>query len=193
MYNTGTDSDNCPPPNSVLALEVPMELTQAYIKTILHYDPETGIFIWKVPQARRPVGREAGFSTTNGYRSIGIDAKKYLAHRIAVIYMNGEIDAAQIDHINGVRSDNRWANLRLATSADNQRNTKLRNTNTSGVMGVSWHARGGKWTARISHNSQEKYLGLFDDFFDAVCARKSAENALGYHPNHGKTFSQGAA
>jgi len=92
----------------------------------------------------------------------------------------------QIDHINLVGTDNQWENLRLVTQSDNMRNQKLISRNTSGVCGVSQDRKSGRWTANIYIAPKNKNLGSFVDWFDAVCARKSAEITYGYGPNHGK-------
>lgn len=108
-----------------------------------------------------------------------------LEHRL-VWLMHHDEWPAEIDHINGIRDDNRIENLRLVTRADNMRNSRRRKDNTSGVMGVSWHSATGKWRAYIGGQDGPLHLGMFADWFDAVCARKSAERRQGYHANHGR-------
>jgi hypothetical protein len=174
------------------------ELTQEYLKECLTYDPDTGIFVWK----ERPLNhfatsdshgswnsRLAGTRTIHitpaGYPSVRIARIPYLLHRLAFLYMEGEMPANDTDHINGVRDDNRWVNLRPATKSENLRNTKMRFDNKSGVMGVFLHKRSGRWGASI-RDGKRKNLGFYEDWFEAVCARKSAEVRLGYHVNHGR-------
>ena len=91
-----------------------------------------------------------------------------------------------IDHINGVRHDNRLENLRLVDRTGNARNAKRRNDSSSGVTGVHFHKQHGKWNSRINHEGKRVELGLYRDWFEAVCARKAAEVRLGYHENHGR-------
>lgn len=85
-----------------------------------------------------------------------------------------------LDHINGVKSDNRIANLRSADHAKNAQNLKRTANNTSGAIGVVWHKLGKKWQANIVVGKKTIYLGLFEDFNDAVAARRAAEKL--YHP-----------
>ena len=113
------------------------ELTLTYLKSILHYDPETGIFTNLVTRNYNAVkGAEAGHINIKGYRIIGIDRKYYKAHRLAVYYMTGKWPPAGLDHTNGVNDDNRISKLRPATDAINSKNQKLHNTSTTGVCGV---------------------------------------------------------
>lgn len=168
-------------------------LTQEYLKEALHYDPETGIFTWKVRPLKHFVnthrmnlinskceGKVAGHMTDQGYLTIGLKGTGYKAHRLAFIYMTGECPA-YTDHINHIRTDNRWVNLREATIAENNRNLSLRKTSLSGVPGVSWHKETKKWRARIF----KEYLGVFDNLDEAIAARLTAAKNRGFHENHG--------
>src|SRR5690349_15052213 len=98
-------------------------LTQQYLKEILHYDPETGVFIWYTSRGHCKAGNVAG-SLNLGYILIGICNFKYQAHRLAWLYMTGEWPTFEIDHKNGVSSDNRWENLREATRIINGQNRR---------------------------------------------------------------------
>ena len=95
--------------------------------------------------------------------------------------MYGYLPEDEIDHINHVRADNRICNLRLVCHSDNQKNRKLNKNNSTGVSGVCQHTHG--WIVTIGNKG---YIGLYTDFFEAVCSRKSAENKLNYHENHGE-------
>lgn len=165
-----------------------MELTQEYLKSVLHYDPETGVFTWRTSRGGSNAGAEAGYiHKTLGYRMISISLtrrKMFYAHRLAFMYVTGRMPG-EVDHINRSRSDNRWANIREVTRGENSRNHSMASNNTSGCTGVYFNKARKKWQAYISEDSA-KYLGVYDDWFDAVCARKSAENRLGYHPAHGR-------
>jgi hypothetical protein len=138
-----------------------MELTSEELRRLLHYDPETGVFRWKCqPCNRVKIGQEAG-TGSNGYSLIRISGKCFKAHRLAWLYMTGEWPKEFIDHINGVRSDNRFANLREATQAENKRNIgKLRN-NTSGFKGVYFNKLFNRWQARVMAAGKSIYLGSF--------------------------------
>lgn len=134
----------------------------------------------------KSAGKEAFTATdTHGYKFGAIFGKNYRAHRVIWAMTFGAWPDGQIDHINGNRSDNRIENLRVVSNAENQRNSKIRSTNTSGAAGVSWNKRCAKWQARITVNHKRIHLGYFGNKDDAIAARKSAEIKYGFHPNHG--------
>lgn len=146
-------------------------------RELLGYDPETGVLVWLVD---RPGGKRAGMeagskNAPRGYRSVGIDGKLYLAHRLAWLLTHGVWPADEIDHINRDGLDNRLRNLRQAIHGENVLNKSMRSDNTSGVSGVSQHKRTGKWQAQIAFSGRLHYLGLFKDFASAVAVRKAAE------------------
>jgi hypothetical protein len=137
-------------------------ITAERLRELLHYDPETGVFTWRLPRRGVRAGYEAGASRSDGYRRIQVDGRVIYAHRLAWPYMTGEWPDAEIDHINGDPSDNRIVNLRPATRSQNSANGRKPSDNTSGLKGVSWHARGRKWRAQIVVNGKCRHLGLFD-------------------------------
>ena len=159
-------------------------ISQERLKELLHYNPDTGIFTWTVP--RQGVKAKAGSVNGKGYRQITIDYKLYQVHRLAFLYMTGEWPKDQLDHINHIRTDNRWLNLREATCQENQRNRTKNKDNTSGVTGVYRHTVTQQWYSQIKDGGKNKYLGYFTDKFEAICARKSAEVKYGFHENHGE-------
>lgn len=139
-----------------------MRITAVRLRELLHYDPETGVFTHRV--GRKGRGTRAGdvagrIRKQDGYRRIGLDHGRYVASRLAWLYMTGEWPAAEIDHINCVRSDDRFINLRPATRDENARNTRRPSSNTSGLKGVSW--RGGKWRATIKKDRKPIHIGFF--------------------------------
>jgi hypothetical protein len=173
-------------------------LTQDLLKDLLDYDAITGIFTWKYREKRyfktdrawsswnsKYAQNEAG-SDSNGYILIGIFYVRYKAHRLAWLYITGRWPKNQIDHINGNGSDNRIENIRDVPQQENQRNASLREDNTSGVTGVSFHLMSGKWRATIRYDDKYVHLGTFGTKMEAVLARKQAEIKHGYHPNHGR-------
>ena len=149
---------------------------------VLDYNPDTGIFI------RKNTGRVTGTKIRSGYLHIRIDNIAYYAHRLAWLYMTEKWPENHIDHINHDKADNRFLNLREVTQQDNARNAKLHKENKSGVTGVGWYKPYSKWRSYIAVDAQHIYLGYFDDKFEAICARKSAENKYGFHENHGRTL-----
>jgi hypothetical protein len=166
-------------------------ITQDYLKSILHYCPDTGIFTWKHRSDVKPewntrwAGKVAGVPYNLGYVGIGILGKKHLAHRLAYLYMTGCLPS-QVDHKNGIRNDNRWSNIRACNNFINSRNQKKRSTNTSGHNGVYWSKTKLKWYVRIGLNGKNLHGGYFIDKEDAIKARKELDKKLGYFEHHGK-------
>lgn len=161
-------------------------LNQDTLKEIISYDPVTGNFIWIKPVANRiKAGDFAGTESGNGYISIKIKSKAYLAHRLAWLYMTGKWPKCQIDHDNHIRQDNRWINLFEATNIENSRNRSLSKKNTSGFNGVSWMKGSKRWRAQIRVDGRLIILGLFSDINLAVLARKEADIKYGFSTNHG--------
>ena len=152
------------------------DLSHAELRRRLDYDPDTGVFTWKVSNSNRAlVGSVAGTTTEAGYISISIDAKFYRANRLVWFWMTGSWPENQIDHKNTVRDDNRWLNLREATQTQNNCNSTARKGGTSRFKGVYRHTRG-KWAAQITLNTKNKYLGLFDREEEAAAAYAKAAN-----------------
>ena len=139
-------------------------ITQAELTHRVTYDPLTGTFIWRNPAKYRLAytGKIAGSLHTHGYIKISIDSISYPAHRLAWLYTHGAFPTDCIDHINGIRSDNRLINLRAVdrkANAENRRAARI--GHATGFLGVVWRPRNGKYEARISVNKQYMYLGLF--------------------------------
>ena len=152
------------------------ELTAEYLRSVLHYEPETGIFTWKVRTSRSvKVGDIAGRSGGGGYLQMGVQRRLRQAHRLAWLYTYGEWPNDQIDHINRIRTDNRISNLREVTSKQNGQNRSTNSDNTSGHPGVGWNKQNAKWQARIKHNYKQIHLGYFSILEEALSARKAAE------------------
>ena len=162
-------------------------LTQARLKELVSYHPETGLFTWIKSPIGGPkrLGAVAGSSLQNGYCRIKLAGSTYLQHRLAWLYMYGYLPTIDIDHINGCPGDNSISNLRLATRAQNTFNTTKRYTNTSGFKGVSWRERNKKWIAQIQVNSVTKYLGIFQKIEDAATAYNNAAKEL-----HGSFYTE---
>jgi hypothetical protein len=167
------------------------DLTAAYVRSLLHYDPYTGVIIWRERPREcfhderiwkawntRYAGTSERSPNRDGYIDIVINRRLFKAHRLAWLWMTGEWPKYLIDHINGDRSDNRFHNLREATHAENMWNLRKPSTNTSGIKGVSKFKRNGKWRARISANGTSRFLGYFDKRDDAIAAHAKAANEL---------------
>jgi hypothetical protein len=137
-------------------------LTQEYLKEILEYNPESGIFTWKVSTTNLiKIGEIAGKPRADGYCRIRIFNKLQYNHRLAWLYTYGELPIGYIDHIDGNPSNNRISNLRNATNYENQYNQAKRKNNTSGFKGVSWDKSMKKWSAYITKNCKKVHLGYF--------------------------------
>jgi len=159
-------------------------LTQQRLKEVLHYDSESGVFTWASNRTRASKGEIAGGNDGHGYWMICIDGVKYASHRLVWMYVYGFFPE-EVDHINHIRTDNRLVNLRATDRSGNAKNISKPLNNVSGVIGVSWTKRLGKRNDKWEVRACGKFLGYFDDFFEAVCKRKSAEFKLDFHPNHG--------
>lgn len=131
-------------------------------------------------------GEIAGSKRKDGYRKVIINKHAYLSHRIIWLMFHGEFPRHQIDHINGIRDDNRIENLRDVNSSENNKNKAMDSRNSTGVAGVYWFKRDNRWMARIQSDGKDDFLGYFDIFEDAVKARKEAELEYDFHENHGR-------
>lgn len=154
------------------------------------YDPETGNLVWKErPTSHfngsqrndclrwnaRYAGKIAG-GLNHGYWATKVNFVLYRNHRIIWEMVNGPIPKGlHIDHINGVKSDNRITNLRLATPSQNAINKPMYASNTSGKTGVSFCNTRKKWLASIVYSGSNRHLGYFSDISDAIRAREAAE------------------
>lgn len=162
------------------------------LRQTLHYDKDTGVFKWiRFAGPNAVAGRSAGNVGLNGYVRITVDRKSYLAHRLAWFYVTGSWPKNQVDHIDGTRSNNAFANLREATVSQNSCNSKAPRTNTSGFKGVSWSKISGKWHAYIKTGGKRMNLGLYEDIFEAARVVAEARTAVhGEYANHGVSANQ---
>ena len=156
-----------------------MSITQSQLKSIVKYNKETGVF------TRFKINKVAGTHREDKYISICVNYKSYLAHRLAWLYVYGEMPRHFIDHINHDRSDNRIINLREVTSLESSRNLSRDKRNYSGSNGVSFMSSKNKWRARIGVRGTNIHLGMFITKEHAIEARKHAEKLYGFHANHG--------
>jgi len=180
-------------------MEVTTVLSVSKLHEMLTYYPDNGALVWKErPRSHFKSDRDhlwwnktfsgslaLNYQKHNGYLEGTIDGKPYLAHRVIWYMVHGEWPD-QIDHINGNKNQNHLSNLRNVDQRTNGRNQKRSSLNTSGVTGVYWHKTSSKWRSVIKVDGHRKYLGHFDDFNEAVKARKEAEVKYGFHENHGR-------
>lgn len=162
------------------------ELTQDQIKSIMNYDPNTGLLTWISTPRRDLIGKTVGAKMGDGYLSTRVRGKSYLLHRLIWLYTYGYFPKS-IDHKNGIKTDNRIDNLRLADNDENVMNQPLKSNNTSGFKGVSWHKIMGKWLAYITHKGIRIRLGYFSDINQAAKTVAEARDRLhGEFANHGE-------
>lgn len=140
------------------------------LREVLDYDAETGLFVWKVATGlRNKVGAIAGNKNKRGYITIGVDRSIVRAHRLAWYYHYGQFPQYSIDHINGIRHDNRICNLRDVSNTVNTENQKRApsHNRSSGALGVSREKNHRRWRAVIQTNGQQKHIGYYDTIEEA--------------------------
>mgnify|MGYP002682441619 CR=1 FL=1 len=155
------------------------DITAALLRELFHYDPDTGVFTRLVRTSNNCTLGPSGMLTKRGSVAVSVCGKKRAAHRLAWLYMTGEWPADEIDHIDGDQTNNRFANLRECSGAENKQNMRrARRGNKSGFLGVSRHQ--GQWQARIHMGGKVKRLGLFKTPEEAHLAYVAAKRQL--HP-----------
>lgn len=157
------------------------------LRELLRLDPATGLLHWL---SNRPNGTKAGgvagSQKSVRYVRMEVDGVRLSAHRVAWALHTGAWppDDMQIDHINGVKSDNRPCNLRLASNSQNQMNIPSFQKPLSGLKGVYLDKKTGKWRAMIMVSKKTKSLGYFSSKQDAHIAYcEAAKNLHGEHAN----------
>ncbi len=178
------------------------KLTQQILNETLSYDPVTGLLAWK-PRDRSLFRSNASYiqyhkrfvdkpaltaDNGEGYLCGTVLGCRAKAHQVIWVMVHGKLPEKgfQIDHINGVRSDNRLENLRAVSKHDNGKNQRLPTRNTTGAIGVSWYKPTKKWLVRINVNKKTVCGGYFSSFEDACAARTLLEVQNNYHENHGR-------
>ena len=167
-------------------------ISQDELKSLLHYDPDTGHFTWKargVPQCdKRWEGKRAGCIKEQvgryQYRSIKLMYHTYRESSLAYLYMVGEYPE-MVDHLNRDATDNRWENLVKSDSSANMKNKSKHSNNTSGYTGVSWYPKTSKWRSHITVDRKFHSLGLYDTIEEAIQAREEARIKFGFTNEHG--------
>ena len=176
----------------------------AYLRTLLDWDENTGALFWReryegldlfgksvtLREARlfntARAGLRADRPNSRGYAVFQIVKRAFLAHRVVWAFHYGAWPDGPLDHLNGVRNDNRIENLRCVTVRGNNVNKALDKRNQYGCHGIFKIPRLGRYGAQINHAGKSIYLGSFKTLEEAVAARKAAEPLYGYHENHGR-------
>ena len=158
------------------------DITVETLRRLLDYEPDTGIFCWRIQPSRSvKAGAVAGSVNGDGYRYITVNRKAFAAHRLAWLYTHGVWPDHQIDHINGYKTDNRIANLRDVSGTVNMQNqTRSPKNSTSGYRGVRWDKRDKRWRATIKVNRKCHHIGYFKTAEEAHAAYLAAKLRL--HP-----------
>jgi hypothetical protein len=162
-------------------------LTADQLRSMLDYDPATGIFTWLLRKHApkhwntRWSGKAAGSVTFSGYLHIRLGNRIYRAHRLVFLWMVGAWPENEVDHQDGNRLNNRWSNLRQATPSENRMNKGMRSDNTSGRKGVCLDRRSKRWQAQVMLSKKRHHLGYFDTPEEAHAAYVEAARRL-----HGK-------
>ena len=147
-------------------------ITQERLRELVSYDPEMGNLIWKIDIGKARVGAHVGCKRPDGYMATHYGGKNYRVHRLVWLYHYGELPTLHIDHIDGDRSNNRLANLRLATRSQNMFNRGATRRNKTGLKGVTVHMQRPGYFARIQRDGKVKHLGYFltaEEAHEAYC------------------------
>lgn len=160
------------------------DLSASEAREFLSYEKTTGVLVWlKKPSIGVAAGSVAGCVTSQGYLQIRLKGSPYLAHRLAFLIVEGRWPD-EIDHVNGNRKDNSWANIRECTRVQNMRNKRKRK-DSHGITGVTWHKSSGLWRVHIGGGGM-KSSSYYESLLDAVAGRLRLEKELGYSARHGK-------
>lgn len=147
---------------------------QEQLKSAFDYDGKN--LVHKINHANTKAGEIAGFVNANGYVVVRLLGKKFYAHRLIWVLVNGGIDGKDIDHINGIRNDNRIENLRLATRQENNRNLNCaKKNNKIGVLGVC--KKGNRFVSQIQIGGKYKHIGSFKTIEEAAAAYVNAKQS----------------
>jgi hypothetical protein len=149
-----------------------VELTPDILKKLIHYDPETGVFTRISGGRKCDRGVIAGGFAGAGYLTTTVGGRKYYLSRLAWMYVHGRWPAADIDHVNRNKTDNRLVNLREATRSENLRNVVRWKDNTSGETGIYWNKSKQKWFLRLSVQRKCIWGGMHDTLEQAVAKKQ---------------------
>lgn len=155
------------------------DITAEEVRRVVDYDPETGLFHHKAGRKWVKEGTQAATAVgAKGYHTIAFYQRSYMAHRIAWLYHYGEWPGGLIDHINRVKTDNRIANLRVATQTQNCANSPAQKGNKAGAKGVYYLKKKKLYMARIKDHGKGVYLGRFKKLEDAQAAYERAAKRI---------------
>lgn len=133
-----------------------------HLRALFSYNKRTGLVTNRVSRHKNPIGHTPQNLNGNGYYALSLGGKQLKIHRLAWILVTGETPLVGIDHKNGIKTDNRWRNLRPANQQQNSQNSTSKASNASGYKGVSKVSNSDKWEARICFNYKQKRLGKYE-------------------------------
>ena len=159
-------------------------LSAADVRRFLRYEPETGDFFWLVNRTNGIKAGDLAGCQRGFYWVISVWGVSYSAQRLAFLYQEGRFPSEYVDHINGIKLDNRWANLREATNAQNQHNRSGTGSNCR-VKNVTYVAKRCKFQVSLKVRGREKFIGYFEDVELAeLVAIEAREKYHGSYANH---------
>lgn len=162
-------------------------ITQERLKELLDYNPDTGVFTWRISRGSSKKGDIAGSRNSKGYWRIQLLGKEYLGHRLAFIWMTGSCPD-RVDHKNRIYDDLRWSNLRPATNSQNQANKEKNPDNTSGYKNVYWREDRKRWIVVVQKDGQKYRNGSYECIQDAITAandlRKNLYGEFAYYEEY---------
>jgi hypothetical protein len=200
-YNQWLEASNETTATDAVLAELKREVTEPLLKEIhqlktmsigdirdlINYDPMNGVLTAKVNFSGRQAGSVIGSQTWQGYYAFSLFGKKCFAHRLAWLLHYGEWPSMSIDHINGIKTDNRIENLRLCSLSQNQFNKPTPKNNQTGVKGVHFSKRDKKYVAGVQVNGKFRSAGRYNDLESAKQAvMKLREELAGEFANHGE-------
>ena len=162
-----------------------MTLDAEALRSLMHYDPETGVLTWlKKIAAKQYVGDPVGYLNDKGYIKTKINRVSYGTHQLAWLYMTGVWPEHEVDHKDRDRANNRWLNLRLATHKQNAENRTARRDSSSGFTGVLWSNRDQAWRTTICVGGRKRHIGTSKVLIDAVALRIRASREHHTHSQY---------
>jgi len=154
--------------------------TKEELRELFQYDPDTGVFTHLKSRGKGKAGQPAGKVNIYGYVEMRVLNKLFVAHRLAFLYMTGEMPVIPytVDHINGERADNRWCNLRIADYRQQSWNAPAHHHNKSGLKGAWPCKQTGRWISMLQDGSRRIWLGRHDTAEEAHAAWIKAATEL---------------
>lgn len=176
------------------------DITPEIVHQLIRYEPDVDKYFWnergldmftssqryKIWNKKYANKEVFNNFSSSGYARVVILGIRFPAQRVIWAFHYGVWPDGEIDHINGNPSDNRLCNLRDVSHAENMRNRRVSSNSKSGVMGVYWNKKSGKWHAQVGLNGRKTHVGYFDNIADAAAAQ-ALHISENFHPNHGRS------